>query len=353
MRLPSDIQRLAPFIAVAVLAVVGLVLVTRSVGPGGSGGTDAREVVQRAFTTDPGSGVLDLSVSATVEVPGRAPDASSYSFAGPFTDGKARGKEVTTEGDLRVIETGDGKNVSLRLVLADGRGFLGYRGRFYELTGAQARSAFGGADENEKPLLEELGFNVKDWIQEPRYAGTARVDGVGVDRVTGKLDGDRMLADIGELGGYIGELGGSGEQSPGGTAVLRDAAKEGEVNLFVGKADGIVRKVDVTARITTEVNGAPVRATMRFDVAVREVNKPQDVKPPARALPAGRADEIPASRLGSLADDIKGGGSSGSGRGSQGNRAGSGRRSGRSYVNCVQQAQSPAALDKCQALVPK
>ncbi len=339
-RLPSDIQRLALFIAVAVLAVIGLVLVTRSAGTGGGGGTDAREVVQRAFTTDPASGVLDLRVSATLEVPGRAPDTSSYSFAGPFTHAKAE-----TEGDLRIKETGDGKNVSLRLVLADGRGFLGYRGRFYELTGAQVRSAFGSADSNDKPLLEELGFNVKGWIQEPRHAGTARVDGVRVDRVTGKLDGDRMLADIEGLGG-------SDDQNLAGVAIPRDAAKEGEVNLFVGSADGIVRKIEVTARITTAVDGNPVRAKMRFEVAVREVNKPQNVKPPARALPAGRADEIPASRLGSLADDVKGGGSSGSGRGSKRKRAASGARSGQAYVNCVQQAADPAALDKCQALVP-
>jgi hypothetical protein len=39
MNLPSDLQRLLPYIAVAVLAVVGLVLVMRGVGPSDGGGS--------------------------------------------------------------------------------------------------------------------------------------------------------------------------------------------------------------------------------------------------------------------------------------------------------------------------
>ena len=38
MNLPSDLQRLLPYIAVAVLAVVGLFIVLRGVGPGGGEG---------------------------------------------------------------------------------------------------------------------------------------------------------------------------------------------------------------------------------------------------------------------------------------------------------------------------
>jgi hypothetical protein len=38
MNLPSDLQRFLPYIAVGVLAVVGLLLVMRGVGPGDGGG---------------------------------------------------------------------------------------------------------------------------------------------------------------------------------------------------------------------------------------------------------------------------------------------------------------------------
>jgi hypothetical protein len=50
MNLPSDLQRFLPYIAVAVLAVVGLVLVMRGVAPGDGGTADPSRI-------DPGSEV--------------------------------------------------------------------------------------------------------------------------------------------------------------------------------------------------------------------------------------------------------------------------------------------------------
>jgi hypothetical protein len=47
MNLPSDLQRLLPYIAVAVLAVVGLVLVMRGVNTGGGGGTTTPTQIDR------------------------------------------------------------------------------------------------------------------------------------------------------------------------------------------------------------------------------------------------------------------------------------------------------------------
>jgi hypothetical protein len=47
MNLPSDIQRLLPYIAVAVLAVVGLLLVVRGVGPGDGGTTNPSGIEMR------------------------------------------------------------------------------------------------------------------------------------------------------------------------------------------------------------------------------------------------------------------------------------------------------------------
>jgi len=44
MNLPSDLQRFLPYIAVGVLAVVGLVLVMRGVGPGNGGAADPSRI---------------------------------------------------------------------------------------------------------------------------------------------------------------------------------------------------------------------------------------------------------------------------------------------------------------------
>ena len=344
LNLPSDLQRIAPFVAAAVVAVVGLVLVTRGVGGGSDGGRDAAQIVERAFSTSPKSGVLDLRLNAALEVPGHSPDSTTYSFKGPFTQGPP------SEADVRVTEAGGGNNVSARIIAADGKGYLGYRGRFYELTPAQTRNALGGTDE--KPFLQELGFNVQNWIVDPRVVGKARVDGIQVDHVKGKLNADAMLADIQQLGN-------ADEQNAQGFAPLQNATKDGDVDIYVGTGDGIVREVDVTSRFETQANGTPVRATMRFDVGVSDVNKPQDIKAPANPLPPGRADEIPASRLGSLANQLRAQNSrAGSDKQSGGGqRNGSGAktspRSRQAYLSCVGQAADTAALEKCQAFAPR
>src|SRR5215212_3286952 len=89
LNLPSDLQRLAPFIAVAVLGVAGLLLVARGMGDGDSSrGADAGAVLESAFATAPRSGVLHLRLAATVAGAGRATAAPTYSFAGPFTQGE-------------------------------------------------------------------------------------------------------------------------------------------------------------------------------------------------------------------------------------------------------------------------
>jgi hypothetical protein len=54
MNLPSDVQRLLPYIAVAVLAVVGLVVVMRGVGAGNGGGEPAPEPPRIVQPAKPG-----------------------------------------------------------------------------------------------------------------------------------------------------------------------------------------------------------------------------------------------------------------------------------------------------------
>jgi hypothetical protein len=366
VKLPSDLHRLAPFIAVAVLALAGLVLVTRGISGGGAGetGANANEVLDKAFTEGPRTGVLDLKAVITAEVAGarQATLGGTYSASGPFAQRTNPAQQ--DKADLKVSETdGAGKDVNLRMVSTGDRGYVRVAGNWYRLTPQQFKQAFEeetAAGAQSQTVLSDLGFDLQRWIRNPRIVGAAKVDGVDTHQVSGDLDASAMAADLDEQ--QAGASGGNENFD----AFLRDAQKGGKVNVYVGKADGILRKADVTASYTGQLTEqATMRLTFRFDVGVREINRPQKFVAPKSALPGSSLAALDPDLLGSQADDLRvestKGGSKRKSDPSGGKGAtkpapsgsGAAKRSRQAYINCVQQASDAAALEKCQAFVPR
>jgi hypothetical protein len=298
--------------------------------------------MQRALTTSPQSGVLNLSTRVSLELAtqgaSQEPRTETLSFSGPFVEPKS--ERDLGQTDLTVREVRGGGTTTTRAISTGERGFIQVGGSWYELTGPQAKRVFGDEESTDNsPFLKEAGIDVQKWTTNPRMAGSAQVDGVETHRIVGDLDVQALLADFDET-------------SASADAFTRAAAKQGEVELFVGKADGLLRRVSVRGNLAAQGGGATARVTIRSDVAIREVNKPQRITAPQNANQPGRIDEVPTSRLGGFADEIRTPRRSGGG----GSKAGENRqrreRSGQAYMNCVSQAQDAAALEQCQRLVP-
>jgi hypothetical protein len=354
MNLPSDLQRLLPFVAVAVLAVAGLFLVVRGVGGGGSGATDAQQLMRTAFEKSPKSGVADMSAVITVEMATkggeRKPQTSRIHLIGPFVEPTSKDPFALGEVDARFSETDGRKTHELRMLSAKERGYMQVGGRWYELSERQARRVFNDEQTGKhEAVLEDDEFNVQGWTQSPKLDGTGRVDGVETDRIVGALDVDTMFADL-EIA-----------ESESDKAFWRNATKQGQVELFVGKDDGVLRKAAITGQAAAQGPGGAARVTIRFDVALRDVNKPQRITAPKGALPVGAINKLSPAALGSQADEVlgtqtKSNPGSGSGR-SDSKRSDSKRsdskRSSQAYVSCVQQAMDTAALERCQAFLPR
>jgi hypothetical protein len=357
MNLPSDLQRLLPFVAVAVLAVAGVFLVMRGVGGGGgTSAADAQKVMNEALANQPKSGVLDLGFNMTVEAASpkgqKKSQTATATASGRFVEPASKeGPFALGQNDVKIRETEKGRTTKLRIVSAGENGYLQTGGRWYELKRRQARRVFNDSDtgRHESPLEE---FAVGKWIQSPRIDGTAQVDGVAADRVVGQLNPDAFFADFDD--------GQSGFDN-----VLRDAQKSGEVELLVGKNDGILRKASVRSQVMAHVPGGTMQMATQFDFAFRDVNKPQRITAPRGALRPGAIDRVPAAALGSQAKPLLGkppgtqrgtsggGGSRRSGGSNSGSKRSDSKRSSQAYISCVQQAMDTAALERCQALLPR
>jgi hypothetical protein len=334
MNLPFDLQRIAPFIAVAVLAMAGLFVVTRMGSGGSSSGTDANAVAQRAFSENPKTAVLTTKALVTVE----GADSRNFVFAatGPVEES---GPGKIDKADLQIDESTGARNASLRLVSTGDRGYLKAGGRWYELSDRQFKNLFAGTGAG-GTFVSGLGFDVAKWIKNPKVDGAGRVDGVEVHELSGELDSNAMAADIRRLD--------SGALDP----LLKNAQPGGRITVFAGKADGIVRKIEVTGAYTGK---KAARATVRFEVAQVAVNKPQKIEAPKSALPAARISGIDRKALGSRAEALSATAGEKPKRTAGTDtkpKAKSTRRSGEAYINCVTLAQTGAALEQCQALVP-
>lgn len=364
VRLPSDLQRLAPFIAVGVLAIAGLFLVTRIGGGSNGSGAGAQQVVDRAFG---GAGQREarsgrMAMSATVALQGGGQTGGNFTVEadGRF-DQAAKG---SPQVDLDMKVSGGGQNADIGVLVDGTRGYLRFEGRWYELPRGAFQAPPEGAEN--QSVTAALGFDPRGWLRNPRSEGTAQVGGVATDHISAEVDVPRMVTD---LTGFADRAGQADRLPPQVREGLNDAVKQARVDLYVGQKDGVLYKLAVSAQIDAEIGEGvpPVKGDMKFDVEVSDLGEPQEIEAPRDAAPASELEGIPGFEgLGSIgAGSGAGAGSGGkagsgsSGQASSGSNPGSSAGSGsarkgseQAYLACVQQAQDAASLEKCQALVP-
>lgn len=351
MNLPSDLQRLLPFILVAVLAIAGLFLVVRGVGGGSDGAGSAQQILHKALTELPKSGKASVSVNAGSEIATskeQKTESSRLLMTGSWMDPKSKSPFALGQNEATNRETENGKTVVTREISAGEKGYFQAAGRWYALTQGQARRVFNDDETGRRTTsLKEEDFDLEAWTIAPKREGTVRVDGVEADRIIGTLNVDALLTSFDNAGAGGGEL----------QKAFADGQKQGEAEFLVGKDDGILRKASVRSQMLVQGPGGAVGMTLRFDIAIREPGKPQKITAPRNVLPASALRDVPRSALGSSEDEIFPGRKASNRRSGGGSSKGSGRtdskRSSAAYVSCVEQATDPAALERCQQFLPR
>ena len=248
---------------------------------GRDGASSAPQKLHTALTELPKSGKATVSATVIAELT-KDGDTKTDRFVststGSFVEPTSNDPFALGENDYTTRHTEDGKTAVTSGISVDERGYLRAAGRWYELSKGQARRVFNDEDTGRHSgSLKEADLDIEAWTQAPKLAGTATVDGVEVERITGTLNVDAMLATFDNAT--------DGDDSIQTT--FANAQKQGEVELLVGKDDGILRKGTVRSQLQLQGPGGTARMALNFDVAIREPGKPQKITAPANAAPVG------------------------------------------------------------------
>jgi hypothetical protein len=347
-----------------------------------SSGDDPQKVLENAGLEGVKSGELDMSLHVTAE--GDEGGDVEVSLSGPFEAG-AKGElpQLALNADASGSAGGEDLSFEGGITLLTDRGFVEYEGDAYEIdptTFGFLKSALEQAQQKEGESGDITacqkaaeGIKFSQFADQLTNEGSVDVDGTPTTKVSGdlsvsggidaliKLTEDPACSSQLEAAGPLplGEL----EEAKG---ELSKAIKKAHVDLYVGD-DDIVRQVD--AELTIAPPGAEdEKVELEMEMTLSGVNEKQSFKSPSDAKPleglfkqldvnplelleAGNEEGIEGLLEGLLGGSVPGGSSSGGSSSGGSSSGGAGSASQQEYVECLQESQSPADLQKCASLL--
>jgi hypothetical protein len=368
----SRFRIFALFAIVAVMATVFAACGGSDDDGGGSSSDDPQQLVENAGLKGVESGELEMSLRVKSE--GEEGGEIDVNISGPF--------EGLTGGELPQLEmsaeaTGSAQGEELNFdggitVLTD-RAFIEYEGTAYEVdptTFGFVKSALeqaqqkGGKEDLTACQEAAEGIEFAQFADNLQNEGEADVEGTSTTKLSGDLSVSGAIdalinltedpacsAQLEAAGPLpIGEL----EEAKG---ELSKAIEKAHVDLYVGD-DDIVRKMAAELTIAPE-GAADEKVKLEMEVTLSGVNEEQSFSSPSNTKPledlfqeigVNPLELLEGGASGGLGGLLEGLGSGGTSEGSSGGGSGSGSGQGpdeQAYVECLQQSESPADLQKC------
>jgi hypothetical protein len=210
----------------------------------------------------------------------------ALSLKGPFS---SNGKGTVPSFDLVTALGLGGKDAKFGLI-SDGKAmWMDIGGVSYQLptsvfdafsTSWTGRGSSSSASSN---ALDRLGFHPQGWITSPETVGEENVAGQPTVHVKAKVDGSKLVGDLGSLLGSAGQAGGAllGLTGIGADvkAKVAKAIETAQVDVWSGKTDGALRKLKVEIAVKGIDGGKPTRVELLITLA--ELNVPQTIAKPS------------------------------------------------------------------------
>jgi hypothetical protein len=282
--------------AVAPLAALALGL---GVAACGSSGPSGQTLVNDTFSshTPIESGQVQLSLSITPTGTGASPSkALSLSLSGPFQNaGPSRLPHFALKLGLnaggRPIQAGVAATASQFFIELGGRWFVAPEATYKAIEQGYAQATKGSQS---RSTFSALGIEPRKWLSKPSNEGTATVAGVTTYRVSANVDTNAFLQDVSKLSQSAGPLGstvpGVSALTPSAVSELGHAIHSAHVDVYTGKADHLLRRLQLTASFGSTsqtqalLNGAS-EAVLKLALQFAELNKPQAIAAPAHPRP--------------------------------------------------------------------
>jgi hypothetical protein len=350
-------------------AIAGLIATGLLAAGCGGGGEDPEDVLTATFSGDHqvNSGTLDMTVSGSVE--GSTGGNIDASVSGPFQAEEGQFPQF----DLTASVTGEGAGQSVDfqggLTSTGDKLYVTYQDTPYEVPddvfkqvqqNYQANSAgttdSGSFQERCQQAADQGGFDASLCETDPLSLVT-NLDNEGDEDVEGTetvhVSGDINVKEIGNLATEAIAASPSGQFLPSDqldqlSQQFEDAIDEASFDVYSGKDDDILRRLDLSLSVTAPESAAlvvPVSgASADLSISLGAVNEPQTVEAPSGAKPfKDLLDQVGGSNL--PLDALGGGGIPDLGGGSSGGGTGGG--SSDAYLNCVQSANTPSEIANC------
>jgi hypothetical protein len=295
-------RRLAALVAAIVLVVIVIVIVFAC----GSTEEEARQRLDRAFSTPIGS--ADVSLDASVDVQGvrQLEQPLRLQVRGPYQSGGGRRLPSV---DFAVNLTAQGQSFAAGLISTGNNAWVQFLGQAYEVGESNVERAnqqiAAGQQQRRGRSLQALGVDPRRWLDNPAVEGEETVAGIETTHISAGVDVPVMLEDINRVsrraGGQVGAPAPqplTQEQRERVERVVQDP----EFDVYVGQDNKVRRlstviNLDVPEEDRRALGGAE-RGKIAFSIEFSNVGRPQTITPPRDARPIRDLTEQIARMLG-------------------------------------------------------
>jgi hypothetical protein len=339
-RVALKLRAFLPLLVAAVVAIAGC------------GGSDsdpgAVSLVKRAFAKPVGSANVTVSLGANLDGGRQLQGPLSLKLTGPY---KTNGRSKLPSFDWNIALSGGGANFDGRLTSTGDDLYVGFQGQSYDVGAATIarynQALTQGRTGTKTRSLSEFGIDPASWVKGAHNEGDATVAGTRTTHVSASIDFDKLLSDLNALVRKAGSSVSGGGQAVQLTAADRkqftEAIKSSTFDVYVGKADGKVRRVSVTVQFAipksrqSQTNGVK-SGSLNFSIQYSNLGQAQKIQAPPNPKPLTElVAQLGGSKLGN---------------GSSTSPAPSSKQF-QAYSKCLDKA-SPGdlgALQKCNALL--
>jgi hypothetical protein len=260
--------------ATAIAAVLGLAAC--------GGGDDKTSTATATVARNPASvnsGKIDLDARLTIEQAAGEGGSVAVRLRGPFeasADGELPDFDLDVSGVYSNPDAGDRYPFAGGLVASDGKTYLRFDGKTYELG-----DPFTSLADRVRDVSSPGALRLIDGL---KFEGDGQVAGTPTRDYSGSLDFDAAVKLLGDLGSDPEALGLAknsiiAEVNPEAVTGL---AKQSHMEASLGKLDGLPRHLEVDVAFA----GVSVkRARLEVTAGFSEVNQPQSIEPPADPRP--------------------------------------------------------------------